>query len=604
MPIKFFLIFFPAILAGFLTSGNVNGATIYVDNQMTGIGFDADGDCATYNITPRTCGSGNSLSFNTLQEAADFVVSGDMVYVRGGEYKETTRIRKNGTATNRITFKNYPGEKPVINGEKIRTCFWVGGTLASPGGDYVTLDGFECKNMKNTGSDIYGVLIHGPKDVTIKNFRIYNDNWTGHDWTMGIKISGPSDNILIEGNTIYYLKNALEMRHSTGDYPGKPNNIIIRGNHVHHAHIDCSGLSGTELQTCLNNGPNQARCLGGGANGVGYALVENNLAHHCDDFGIGENEKWGQTIFKDNIIYGAAYIPWAGGGNGIKSKPITDYSFCLPDCPLYQDVAVGNYVFLNKEAQGIHMIKYPGIYGSRVYNNLVVLNKEGLSIGLKENTILGNEHDAFVKNNLVVNNTSRDWTIGNFYQNIGSISNNYIGDWWFRGISEWQAKFPNTLTAQNGSIGFRNLSLLTTNLDSEGTPGILQPLGNPDAFFNAADAITYARNAVNEIFGIGAESPVVDAGVIVPGIHCSTPGSHPGQNCREWYGNAPDIGAFESPYTRILPPPTPTPTSTPTPTFTITPTPTFTVTPTPSSTITPTPTPSSSVTPTPTYTST
>lgn len=43
-------------------------------------------------------------------------------------------------------------------------------------------------------------------------------------------------------------------------------------------------------------------------------------------------------------------------------------------------------------------------------------------------------------------------------------------------------------------------------------------------------------------------SDLIDAGMIIPGYHCSTAGAHPGQNCRVWYGAAPDLGPFESNY--------------------------------------------------------
>jgi hypothetical protein len=52
----------------------------------------------------------------------------------------------------------------------------------------------------------------------------------------------------------------------------------------------------------------------------------------------------------------------------------------------------------------------------------------------------------------------------------------------------------------------------------------------------------------NANFKLQPASPAIDAGTVIPGYHCDTSGPHPGENCREWYGTAPDIGAFE--YTR------------------------------------------------------
>ena len=43
-------------------------------------------------------------------------------------------------------------------------------------------------------------------------------------------------------------------------------------------------------------------------------------------------------------------------------------------------------------------------------------------------------------------------------------------------------------------------------------------------------------------------SDLINRGAYIPGYHCLTSGAHPGQNCREWYGTAPDLGPFESNY--------------------------------------------------------
>ncbi len=49
-------------------------------------------------------------------------------------------------------------------------------------------------------------------------------------------------------------------------------------------------------------------------------------------------------------------------------------------------------------------------------------------------------------------------------------------------------------------------------------------------------------------FKLKQGSDLIDAGTIIPGYHCSTSGSHPQENCVEWFGSAPDLGPFESNY--------------------------------------------------------
>jgi PKD repeat protein len=47
------------------------------------------------------------------------------------------------------------------------------------------------------------------------------------------------------------------------------------------------------------------------------------------------------------------------------------------------------------------------------------------------------------------------------------------------------------------------------------------------------------------LFQLQTGSVAIDHGVIIAGYHCTTAGAHPDQNLREWYGSAPDIGAYE-----------------------------------------------------------
>jgi hypothetical protein len=47
------------------------------------------------------------------------------------------------------------------------------------------------------------------------------------------------------------------------------------------------------------------------------------------------------------------------------------------------------------------------------------------------------------------------------------------------------------------------------------------------------------------LFQLLSGSPAVDHGLIISGYHCSTAGDHPDQNLHQWYGSAPDIGAYE-----------------------------------------------------------
>jgi hypothetical protein len=72
--------------------------------------------------------------WKTFDHAMQQLRPGDTLYARGGTYVERAMLRGNdltaGTATQRITVKAYPGERPVIKGQ-----FWMSNA------DYWTIDG-------------------------------------------------------------------------------------------------------------------------------------------------------------------------------------------------------------------------------------------------------------------------------------------------------------------------------------------------------------------------------------------------------------------------------------------------------------------------------
>ena len=58
--------------------------------------------------------------WRTVQHAADTMVAGDTVYIRGGIYNENVQTMNSGNATEGyITFSPYSGENPTIDGTGI-----------------------------------------------------------------------------------------------------------------------------------------------------------------------------------------------------------------------------------------------------------------------------------------------------------------------------------------------------------------------------------------------------------------------------------------------------------------------------------------------------
>ena len=77
----------------------------------------------------------------TIQKAADTVTAGNTVLVRAGIYDRSIISNKTGTTDSLITFKAYPGEKPVVK------------TFTVSSSHYVVIDSFEVWEWYNGGGN-------------------------------------------------------------------------------------------------------------------------------------------------------------------------------------------------------------------------------------------------------------------------------------------------------------------------------------------------------------------------------------------------------------------------------------------------------------------
>ena len=104
----------------------------------------------------------------TINHAASTAVAGDTVYVRSGTYNEYVfDCYHSGTAGNPITFENYPGESPIIDGTGLANPSSNYGLLYIVG-NYINWQGFEIRN-----SLIYeGVYALHAFQVNLSNLKI------------------------------------------------------------------------------------------------------------------------------------------------------------------------------------------------------------------------------------------------------------------------------------------------------------------------------------------------------------------------------------------------------------------------------------------------
>jgi hypothetical protein len=163
-----------------------------------------------------------ALPWQTIQHAANKLHPGDTVYVRGGIYKEAVTVNVTGSneVDGRITFVNYPGEVPIVDGTG----------LAPPAdGSYtglfylnncncITIDGFELCNY-GTASIVptpAGIFISGSSSyILIKDCNIRNITSTGggpansgNAFALGVygTSATPCTGIVISHNSIHNCK--------------------------------------------------------------------------------------------------------------------------------------------------------------------------------------------------------------------------------------------------------------------------------------------------------------------------------------------------------------------------------------------------------------
>src|SRR5215469_1696714 len=83
-----------------------------------------------------------------IQHAADVATAGSMVNVRGGTYEERVTINVSGNAREGyVTFRSYPGETAVLDGEHL-VPEGRSGMLVIANKSYIRIQGLEIRNYR------------------------------------------------------------------------------------------------------------------------------------------------------------------------------------------------------------------------------------------------------------------------------------------------------------------------------------------------------------------------------------------------------------------------------------------------------------------------
>ena len=243
---------------------------------------------------------------------------------------------------------------------------------------------------------------------------------------------------------------------------------------------------------------------GKGANGDADGVVANyadnlifvNVSTHNiseDGFDLGSNAVLINCKSYNNI--GAGLKAWRRSDDGYTKKRVKIINSLFYD----------NGYFPAEPDNGNPGIKASAGAELEIYNSVILRNSDE-GIGIRSYSTASDTAYSIISNTIIADNG---------YEGVG-VDNTGTGF--------------NNVTASN-NLYFNNILGSTNGLNLD-----INPIIGQDPLF---------IDAINNKFSLQQESPAIDNGIIIPGYHCTTSGSHPGENCREWYGNAPDIGAYE-----------------------------------------------------------
>ena len=308
---------------------------------LAACGGAADAATTYYVATTGNDASPGTLAapWKTINHAAQTAVAGDTVLVRGGTYKEFVTVAHSGSAgAGYITFQNYTGESPIVDGTTVSCCAGsIRGLFNITSKSYVKVVGFEIRNFKSTANtdEPAGIYVTGSGSyVQLLNNKVHDivttaeaDNGNAH----GIGVYGtattPYSNVTISGNEVYNMKTGWS---ETMTLDGNVTNFAVTNNTVHdndNIGIDAAGWWGmgpsghdqTMIGTISGNtvynitsGSNGAYGgdLGADAiycDGCTQVTIERNVIHDAD-YGIeAASEVSGHVAsavtIRDNLVY-------------------------------------------------------------------------------------------------------------------------------------------------------------------------------------------------------------------------------------------------------------------------------------------------------------
>ncbi len=449
-----------------------------------------------------------------LQAAADDAVAGDTIRLRGGLYQHNAAtsatdyfltISNSGTAQDPIVMEPFEGEEVIFEGfgfpEGTEGPARRNERLLRITGDYVQVRGLDIRN-----SSRYGMVISG-------SYGLYEDLKVHDSWESNMLVLGDRP---VTGNHIRHVE-IYRSRHGTGIWvvPSSSTPNIIADTVIEYSLAYDNGYQPDGLKV-----PSVPRDSAGGGNSDGIGIFKG--CHEKRDL-FNVDSLCPNTIVRGNVL-------WHNADDGL-------------DTSAGAGSLVADNISFSNQPEGNRAYKlYASVVGGLSFVGNIAMNQPSFAVELRF------VEDASVYNNSSVHNNGKGYALiiydpqpatARFYNNLSAYNINN---------DDWRLTIGGT-----GDVDEQ----ATYSMRKEGDPLLNDPDFDGDAvdFTFAAGAtieekVTQLREQILTALAPSIQSPLIDAGVIAPGVHCAysdddpaSAGNTPG--CRHWSGQAPDIGAVE-----------------------------------------------------------
>ncbi|MCD6184848.1 MAG: right-handed parallel beta-helix repeat-containing protein [Deltaproteobacteria bacterium] len=241
--------------------------------------------------------------WQTIQKAADTLVAGDTVYIKGGTYLPNTSItaKNSGESGKDITYSAYLEDTVIIDGQNVSLPNWYG-LFKVVNKEYVRIMGLKIINSK-----FAGIFVGNSKNIIIKG------NYTSDTSSSGIGVWN-SKNIIVDGNKIQRACWPTDGKQECLSVNGS-HNVEIRNNHVYNG----GDIGGEGID--VKNGSSNVKVYSNHVHNVYSAGIYidafkfhthdidvfRNVVHNCTGKGIVAASEQGGLLENVNIFNNVVY---------------------------------------------------------------------------------------------------------------------------------------------------------------------------------------------------------------------------------------------------------------------------------------------------------